>query len=139
VATLVQGRNSGTLNIRQNANRTLTIRALRPGNARIVLTTQNGRTITFNITVQRTNQRLSSVRIANLPARNTLNRNATRTLQVRVTPQRATLAGQVRWTSSRPRVATIDQTGRVQARQRGETIITLRVANQTHRVTLRVR
>jgi len=139
VATLVQGRNSGTLNIRQNANRVLTIRAQQPGSARIILTTQNGRTLTFNVTVQRANQRLNSVRIANLPARNTLNRDAARTLQARVTPQRATLAGQVRWTSSRPRVATIDQTGRVQARQRGETTITLRVGTQTHRVVLRVR
>ncbi|MCL2537239.1 MAG: Ig-like domain-containing protein, partial [Coriobacteriia bacterium] len=85
VATLVAGRTNGTMNIRQNASRVLTIRAVRPGTARIVLTAQNGRTITYNITVQRNNQRLNRVRISNLPPRNTMNRNVTRNLSYRVT------------------------------------------------------
>lgn len=139
VATLTQGRDRGTLSVRQNANRVLTLRALRPGNARITLTTLNGRTITYNIRVVRSAQRLTNVQISNLPRNNTLNRNATRNLGVRITPQRATLTGQVRWTSSRPRVATIDQAGRLQAQRRGETTITLRVGNQVQRVTITVR
>jgi len=139
VATLVAGLTNGTMNIRQNASRVLTIRAVRPGTARIVLTAQNGRTITYNITVQRNNQRLNRVRISNLPPRNTMNRNVTRNLSYRVTPVRATKTGQVRWTSSRPRVATIDQAGRLQSRERGQTIITLRVGTQVHRVTVTVR
>ncbi|MCL2606045.1 MAG: Ig-like domain-containing protein, partial [Coriobacteriia bacterium] len=141
VASLSSNRShtKGTLNIRQNSNRVLTIRAIRTGNARITLTTLNGRTITYNIRVVNSTQRLNRVRITNLPSNNRMRAGQTRQLNARLTPTRATLTGQLRWTSSRPRVASVDGAGRVTAHRRGETNITLRVGNQTHRVRIVVR
>ena len=139
VATLVNNRDSGSLSIRQNANRNLTFRALRPGTARITLTAQNGRTLVFNITVQRNVERLQRVRISNLPSRNTMWVDARRNLGVRLNPTGATISGNVRWSSSNPRVASVDGSGRVTAHRRGEARITLRVGNFVHRETITVR
>ena len=142
VATLVNNRASGQLSIRQNSNRMLTIRAQRPGTTNITLRTLNGRTITYRITVQRSALAVRDLRITNLPRNNTMNRGQVRNLDMQrraVRPGSATLSGQKRWTSSRPRVATIDGAGRVTAHNRGETRITLQIGTQTHRVTLRVR
>ena len=68
-----------------------------------------------------------------------MNRNTARTLTPRITPNNATLQGNVRWTSSNTRVATVDGAGRVSTHRSGTTNITLRVGTQTHRVMLRVR
>ena len=132
-------RATGSFRTNLNATRNLTLRAVRPGTTTIVLSSQNGRQRTIRVTVVRSARPVTNVRIAGMPSNNTMNRNRTRALTPRVTPTNATLQGNVRWTSSNRRVATVDGAGRVTARASGTTNITLRVGTQTHRVTLTVR
>ena len=132
-------RATGSFRTNLNATRNLSVRAVRPGTTTIVLSSQNGRQRTIRVTVVRSARPVTNVRIAGMPSNNTMNRNRTRALTPRVTPTNATLQGNVRWTSSNRRVATVDGAGRVTARASGTTNITLRVGTQTHRVTLTVR
>ena len=132
-------RAQGSFRTNLNATRNLTIRAVGTGTTSIVLTSQNGRQRTIRVTVVRDARPVTNVRIGNLPSNNTMNRNRTRALTPRIAPSNATLQGNIRWTSSNRRVATIDGAGRVTTHSSGTTNITLRVGGETHRVTLRVR
>ena len=132
-------RASASFRTNLNATRNLSLRAVGTGTTSIVLTSQNGRQRTIRIQVVRNARPVTNVRIANLPSNNTMNRNRTRTLRPNITPNNATLQGNIRWTSSNRRVATVDGAGRVTTHRSGTTNITLRVGTQTHRVMLRVR
>ena len=138
-ATIDGRRASASFRTNLNATRNLSLRAVGTGTTTIVLTSQNGRQRTIRVQVVRNARPVTNVRIANLPSNNTMNRNTARTLTPRITPNNATLQGNVRWTSSNTRVATVDGAGRVTTRTSGTTNITLRVGTQTHRVILRVR
>ena len=137
--TVKEGKSSGTLNIKQNSPRNLTFTAGKAGSAEVVLTAENGKKIIFRIEVRKNNRRLERVRIGNLPKNRSMKKGASRNLSAKLTPKNATLSGKVQWTSSKPKIASIDQAGRITAHKKGETTITLRVASQTHKVKIRVR
>jgi len=139
VATLKKDKSKGTLNIKQNESRDLIFTAGKVGNTQIVLRSENGKQIVFNIEVRRNKRNLQKVRIGNLPKNRTMARNSNRNLHAKLTPKNATLSGRVKWTSSKPKVASIDQAGRLTAHRKGSTVITLRVANKTHKVTIVVK
>jgi len=104
-----------------------------------VLSSLNGKSISYKVTVQAREKKLKSVRIGNMPKGNTLYLKKSRDLSIKLTPADASCSGKVQWTSSKPQVASIDQAGRVTARKAGTSNITLKVGGRTHKVTLKVK
>lgn len=139
VSTFENNKSGGTLRIKQNANYDLNLKAVKPGTTEIVLTSLNGKTITYKVTVQAQSKKLKNVGIGNLPAKNTLYLKKSRDLNIKLAPTDAGCSGKVQWASSKPQIASIDQAGRVTARKKGKTNITLRVGNKASKVTLTVK
>jgi len=139
VATLEKGKASGTLSIKQNTAQDLVFQAIKPGSAKIVLTSHNGKSITYKVTVQAQSTKLSKVSIGNLPAKNTLHVKNSRTLTAKLSPVNASSSGKVQWTSSKPKIVSVDQAGKITALKKGRATITLKVGSKTDKVTLAVK
>jgi len=83
--------------------------------------------------------KLTKVSIGNLPAKNTLHVKNSRTLTASLSPANASSSGKVQWTSSKPKVVSVDQAGKITALKKGQATITLKVGNKTNKVTLTVK
>ena len=139
VATLAGGKSSGNVPVKQNVAKTLDIKALSSGAATISIATLNGKKLTLNIRVQQKSSKLSQVRIGNLPKSNTIRVGKSRSLSAGLGPSKATLSGGVKWTSSKPKIASIDQAGVLTAHKKGKTTVTLKIANRHHQVNFIVK
>jgi len=139
VATLYRGRSNGSFITKQNERQELAFTALKAGTTQIVLRTENGKQLVFRIDVRRDTRRLQKVSIGNLPPSRSMTRGASRDLSARLTPTNATLSGRVLWSSSNSKIASVDQAGRLRAHKKGSAVITLHVANRTHKATISVR
>jgi uncharacterized protein YjdB len=68
----------------------------------------------------------------------TIHRGETETLQVTYTPENTTDNKTVNWSTSDPKVATVDGSGKIQAVEKGQAIITARVGEQEAHCTVTV-
>jgi hypothetical protein len=105
------------------------IRAKRPGKALVVARVPGGAKAVVTVRVVGKAMGVSKVSIRSVPAGGKLAVGATVTLRAKVHKTTATRAI-VRWSSSRPDVATIDAAGRLHAKQPGTTTITLKAGTK---------
>ena len=133
-----KGKSKGSITNKLNKTRRVTFRAQQAGKTRFTFTAPNGKKTVYNITVHKNAQRSGKIQIGKRPKNNSMKKGARRTLSARI-PEGMTLSGKVSWSSSNPKVASVDQAGRVRARKKGTTTITLKVGGQTASVKIRVR
>ncbi|MDR1150937.1 MAG: Ig-like domain repeat protein, partial [Bifidobacteriaceae bacterium] len=135
VATPVKGKASGTFTASLNSAKALTIRGAKVGTSTIRVTAPGAKAVTVKVTVVAKKVAASKVTLTSPPK--TLAVGASRVLAVKATPSRATSAVPV-WKSSKPAVASVDATGKVIAKQKGTTKITVTIAGKKAAFTLKV-
>ncbi len=98
--------------------------AQKAGNATITVTTSNGKTATCTVTVSL--PAVSSISLSDTKL--TLNAGETKTLTATISPKNAGDT-QVSWSSSNEKIATVDASGKVTAKETGTTTITAKTSN----------
>ena len=105
----------------------------KPGTAVITVRTKNGKTAKFTVTVKAA------------PKKVTLNKSGTvelkqgKKLKLKATLPKDT-ASALTWTSSRPKIASVDKKGNVRALKKGTAVITVKTFNgRTAKVTIKVK
>lgn len=113
------------------------IKANKPGKTTITITSRNGQRYSFKVTVVKKSKAtaVKKLKITSLPTGRRLERNKSKRLKVNINPKAATNAV-ARWKSSRPRVITVDASGRVTALKSGKATITVTVGKKTAKVKL---
>ena len=105
----------------------------RPGTAVITVTTANGKTAKATVTVKAAPKKVS------LNKSGTVTLKKGKKLKLKATLPKDT-ASALTWTSSKPKVASVDGKGTVRALKKGSAVITVKTFNgRTARVTIRVK
>ncbi|MBR3237773.1 MAG: Ig-like domain-containing protein, partial [Oscillospiraceae bacterium] len=105
----------------------------RPGTAVITVTTANGKTAKATVTVKAAPKKVS------LNKSGTVTLKKGKKLKLKATLTKDT-ASALTWTSSKPKVASVDGKGTVRALKKGSAVITVKTFNgRTARVTIRVK
>ena len=105
----------------------------KPGTAVITVRTKNGKTAKATITVKAAPKEVA------LNKTGTVELKKGRTLKLKATLPKDT-ASALTWTSSRPKVASVDQKGNVRALKKGTSVITVKTFNgKTAKVTIAVK
>jgi hypothetical protein len=125
---------SGTVGASLGSPARLSIKAKAPGTSKVRLTA-GGRSLTVAVTVVAKAQPVTKVKIRGTMS---LTRGATALLTAGPRPAKATGAIP-RWKSSKPSVATVDAVGRIVAKKRGKTVVTLTVGGVKTRAKVTVR
>jgi hypothetical protein len=135
VATPAKGVKSGALKAKLGAKTVLTVRALTVGSTKITATSAGGARLVLTVRVVARAVKVDAVKVTSRTAR--LGRGRSAVLAAAVTPARATGAVAA-WKSSRPGVAVVDAAGRVTAKKKGTTTITLVAGGKktTRRITV---
>lgn len=105
----------------------------KPGTAVITVRTKNGKTAKFTVTVKAAPKKVM------LNRSGTVELNKGKKLKLKATLPKDT-ASALTWTSSRPKVASVDQKGNVRALKKGTAVITVKTFNgRTAKVTIKVK
>lgn len=114
------------------------IKALKKGSAVITVKAENGKKRTLKVTVvtKRKAAVIKSIKITTVWK--TLKKGEIKQLKTKITPSKAANAV-VKWTSSKPGVASVDAAGRVTAKKKGKTVLTLKVGKKKAHLAIRVK
>ena len=105
-----------------NANGTVTAKSA--GTAIITATSENGKTASCTITVNKKDTNIAITEVRLNKSTETLTEGDTTTLVATVLPENTTYGKSVKWSSSNVAVATVDLMGRVTAKSAGTAVIT---------------
>ncbi|MDR1426557.1 MAG: Ig-like domain-containing protein, partial [Bifidobacteriaceae bacterium] len=108
------------------------VTALRPGWANITATSLSGKRVSMLIRVAPAARPADGLKAVAVEV------GQTTWIKAAVTPAAATVTAAPEFTSSKPSVGTVDKAGRVTAKKSGTTVVTVRYAGKTARVTVRV-
>jgi hypothetical protein len=135
VASIAIGKKSGIVRVPVGGAAKVAIKALTKGATTLTLRTAEGKSLRLKVTV--VGAKVAPERLSIGPK--TVRLKAGRTAVLTAKPANRQATGIVpRWTSSNPKVAVVDAAGRVTARAKGRTTITVRAGGLTARRTVRV-
>ncbi|MDR1428579.1 MAG: Ig-like domain-containing protein [Bifidobacteriaceae bacterium] len=132
---IMRGPSDGTFRATLNNSTVLRITGIGLGETTLKLSAPGTAKASVKVRVVTTAVRVKSLAIAKKQPK--LNVGAATVLKTRLSPATATGAI-VRWTSSRPKVATVDDDGRLLARAPGRTVITAQAGSQKAKFKLTV-
>jgi hypothetical protein len=128
----------GSVSVSPSKTLRLKVKAGKPGKSVITVAASSGVKLRLKLVVSNSGQSLSGIKLAGVGAKATVKAGATKQLQVKLTPKKATGVS-VSWKSSKPAVATVDAAGRITAKQPGKTIITVKAKGKSAKLTVTVR
>lgn len=111
---------------------------VKAGTTTIVARAATGKTDTLTVTVLKKNAKSVKVTSVSANVPKSIKVNQYREITGKVKPAKAT-GVKITYSSSRPGIASIDKSGLLLARARGETVITVKAGNKTAKYTVRVR
>ena len=117
-------------------NGKLTVKGLKKGTANVTVTSKEGATATFKVTVQKKAVALKKLTAA-VNKKVTVKKGKKAALKVTKTP--VTAAGNVKWSSSNKKVATVSSRGVVKGKKKGTATITAKVGKKTVRFKVTVK
>ncbi|MDR1816255.1 MAG: Ig-like domain-containing protein, partial [Clostridiales Family XIII bacterium] len=100
-------------------------------------TTLNGKKTTVKIKLSPTAVKLTKAAFSKKSL--SLKKGKTAVLELKLTPKNATNLGQVKFTSSNKKVATVDEAGKVTAVKKGKATITAKVGGKTAKIVVTVK
>ena len=106
------------------------VKALKAGTSTITLTSSNGKKATCTVTVTATESHIVPTKVTIKAVNNGLKLGSTLSLNYSFAPSNAEI-GLIKFTSSNTSVATVDNAGKVTAKNLGETVISAVINNKT--------
>ena len=123
--------NPSVVSVDSNGN----IKGLKEGTAIITVTSPNGKTATVKITVVKDEIKAEKINLN--PSKLTLDVGSVKQIDATLEPENAT-NGDLKWTSSNPKVATVDENGVVKGISPGTATITVKTKDGTVTATITV-
>jgi hypothetical protein len=135
IASVAQGAKSGTVHWRPGRTTKVTIKALALGKTTVTFRSATGAKLVLKITVVKNRKPATKAVIATKTKRVAKGKTATLVVKAKAAGATNTVAV---WRSSTSAVATVDAAGRITARSRGKTTITVKIGGKTARRVITV-